>query len=438
MIDHHKTWVLRASVITLTTLMVAACQTPYSADGEPSISGPRPNFPVRQEPQAPLPQPIPAPQYNPPAPEYVPPRSSGGAIESQPLSPPAPAYTAPSSPAPAYNPPAPAYTPPVTQPAPAEARPTANGRVVDASGPPRTHTVKSGDTLTSIGRQFGMTAKEVATLNKIDNPGSIRPGQKLKGPASKGKAYVVESGDTLSAIGRRFSVSAAQIAEANDMAGSTSIRPGQRLLLPSGYRDTGSTRVAAATPARPATPSRPVTPTPAPSQNNYPRPSQTPAPTSPRPTPTAPVIIPSTPAASSSDIAAAGRGKFIWPVNGRIVSGFGVRGPNQQSNGLNISSTTGTSVRAAAAGEVIYAGSEVQDYGNLVLIRHDDGFVTVYAHLSRILVKMQDKIRQSQEIGEVGQSGGLSEPQLYFEMRHQPTVRDMAKPFDPTIVLPPR
>jgi murein DD-endopeptidase MepM/ murein hydrolase activator NlpD len=411
----YNSWVLRCGAITLATLMVAACQTPYSGDGQPGQPGlavPKPNFPSRQET---LPPPPPPPAvYNPPAPDYgAPPQ---GAIESQPLPPPAPRY----------EPPAPPPPPPAR---PVESRPLAAGRVVSADGPPQTHTVKPGDTLYSISRAFQMTVDELAVRNDLKKPYVIHPGQVLKGPAGKGgKAYIVESGDTLSAIGRRFSVSAADLAAANDMDVTTGIRPGQRLLLPQGYRDQGATRVA----------SRPSPPPPASPSTSYPRPTPTPTP-APRPTtPSTPVIVPSSPPATSSDIQTAGRGKFIWPISGRVVSGFGVRGPNQQSNGLNIASTLGTSVRAAAAGEVIYAGSEVQDYGNLVLVRHDAGFVTVYAHLSRISVKMQDRVTQNQEVGQVGQSGGLSAPQLYFEMRHQQSTRDMARPFDPMLVLPPR
>jgi len=420
MIDGHKTWVLRAGVITLATLMAAACQTPYKGDQAPGgLAGPKPNFPSRQETVPPPPPPPPPSAYNPPAPDYSPPPQ--GAIESQPLPPPAPRYEAPPPPAPAR---------------PAETRPTAAGRVVDADGPPQTHTVKQGDTLYSISRSFDMTVDQLAARNDLKKPYIIHPGDVLKGPAGKGgKAYIVESGDTLSAIGRRFSVSAADLAATNAMDLSAGIRPGQRLLLPQGYRDKGVTRVAVAPQAA------------APPQNTYARPSPAPTPApaprpqpaAPRPnTPSSPVIVPSSPPATSSDIQAAGRGKFIWPISGKVISGFGVRGPNQQSNGLNIASTLGTSVRAAAAGEVIYAGSEVQDYGNLVLVRHDGGFVTVYAHLSKIAVKMQDRVSQNQEVGQVGQSGGLAAPQLYFEMRHQQSTRDMARPFDPMLVLPAR
>lgn len=107
-----------------------------------------------------------------------------------------------------------------------------------------------------------------------------------------------------------------------------------------------------------------------------------------------------------------------------------------RSNGLNIAAPSGTTVRASAAGKVIYAGSQLSDYGNLVLIQHANGFVSVYAHLSRILVQNQAEVRQNQEIGEVGQTGGVTEPQLYFEMRFAARETDKREAFDPMLVLP--
>jgi murein DD-endopeptidase MepM/ murein hydrolase activator NlpD len=332
------------------------------------------------------------------------------------------------------------------------------GRVVDADGPPKVYTVKSGDALDGIARDMGLTRKELADLNDLKAPYLIKPGQKLTGPKSKAKAYVVVSGDTLSAIGRRFSVSAQAIADANDIERSDPIRPNQKLVLPDGYKDLGAQRVLV-TPSAPSTTYSsptptptpaptytPPSPTPTPSTSVYNRPSQsaaqvqpstptptpTPAPT-PTPRPAAPAITPAAPA--SSQIQTLGRGKFIWPLRGRVISGFSAAGA-MANKGLNISAASGTTVRATAAGQVIYAGSQLSDYGNLVLIQHADGFISVYAHLSRILVQNKAEVRQNQEIGEVGQTGGVTEPQLYFEMRFAARETDKREAFDPMLVLP--
>jgi murein DD-endopeptidase MepM/ murein hydrolase activator NlpD len=445
MTDRRKAWLLKAMMITASASVLAACQTtsPYVERRA-----------AEQAPPAPPLTPAPMPGYDNP-PEPPPPAAApSGTISSEPLPPAPAAYTPP-------PPPPPAYTPPPAPPAPPQYRTVTTGRVVDADGPPKVYTVKPGDALDAIAREMGLTRKQLADLNDLEAPYLIKPGQKLTGPKSKAKAYIVVSGDTLSAIGRRFSVSAQAIADANDIERSDPIRPNQKLVLPDGYKDLGAQRVLVTppapstpaynpptptptpTPAPAYTPPSP-TPTPTPSTSVYNRPSQsaaqvqptTPTPTpvpTPTPRPAAPAITPAAPA--SSQIQTLGRGKFIWPLRGRVISGFSAAGA-MANKGLNISAPSGTTVRAAAGGQVIYAGSQLSDYGNLVLIQHDDGFISVYAHLSRILVQNKAEVRQNQEIGEVGQTGGVTEPQLYFEMRFAAREADKREAFDPMLVLP--
>ena len=105
---------------------------------------------------------------------------------------------------------------------------------------------------------------------------------------------------------------------------------------------------------------------------------------------------------------------------------------------MDIGGSTGQPVTAAAAGEVVYAGNQVPGFGNLVLIKHEGGWVTAYAHLSRTEVKIKDHVSQGDEIGQVGTSGGVTSPQLHFEIRYAPSQRDKARPIDPTLVLTPR
>jgi murein DD-endopeptidase MepM/ murein hydrolase activator NlpD len=145
------------------------------------------------------------------------------------------------------------------------------------------------------------------------------------------------------------------------------------------------------------------------------------------------------PAASASpsdvQIASAGRGRFTWPVRGQILSTFGPKGPGQRNDGLNIASNAGQRVAAAAPGEVVFAG-ELPGFGNLVLLKHDGGWVTAYAHLSKLGVKMRDRVAQGQEVGQVGQTGLVDRPQLHFEIRYAPTPREKARPVDPAMLLP--
>ena len=150
--------------------------------------------------------------------------------------------------------------------------------------------------------------------------------------------------------------------------------------------------------------------------------------------PTAPAL--SAGALTPTEIAAAGRGRFVWPLRGQLISGFGDKGTGQHNDGVDIAAIAGSGVRAAAAGEVVYAGSSIPGFGNLVLVKHPGGWVTAYAHLDRIEVRMRDSVSQGEEIGLAGQTGAVDRPQLHFEVRYAPDPADKARPVDPALVLP--
>jgi len=257
----------------------------------------------------------------------------------------------------------------------------------------------------------------------------------------------------------RLRAGLARFARGNGLRAGASLKKGQKIRLPSGYRDKGPIRTttvvsrptaepsntyakvetpitppSTSRPIYPSTPSSPVPYTPSPS-TSYPRPS---APVTAQPTTpsTTRPIIESSAAPTEAEIVASGKGKFAWPLRGELISNFGVKGTGQRNDGLNIRAAQGTPVLAAGDGEVAYAGNQVQTFGNLVLIKHADGWVTAYAHLSSINVKMRQQVKQGEQIGAVGQTGGVTEPQLHFEMRYAPSVKDKAKPVDPNLVLP--
>jgi murein DD-endopeptidase MepM/ murein hydrolase activator NlpD len=157
----------------------------------------------------------------------------------------------------------------------------------------------------------------------------------------------------------------------------------------------------------------------------------------------APPPAPVTPSAAEvpggptdAQVTAAGRGRFAWPVRGALISGFGPKPGGQRNDGLDIAAPDGAPVRAAAAGDVVYAGNLVPGFGNLVLVKHDDGWVTAYAHLGRTEVKIKDHVSQGAELGTVGSSGGVDQAQLHFEIRYAPSPRERARPIDPALVLP--
>jgi murein DD-endopeptidase MepM/ murein hydrolase activator NlpD len=117
--------------------------------------------------------------------------------------------------------------------------------------------------------------------------------------------------------------------------------------------------------------------------------------------------------------------KFIWPVSGRVISSFGEMTGGYANDGINIEVAEGTPVKASDHGVVIYSGNELAGFGNLLLVKHSNGFVTAYAHNSRLLVKRGAKVRQGQVIAHAGRTGDVSKPQVHFEIRRGD------KPVDP-------
>lgn len=138
----------------------------------------------------------------------------------------------------------------------------------------------------------------------------------------------------------------------------------------------------------------------------------------------------------AAEIASAGRGRFAWPLRGALIAGYGEQGPGQRNDGLDIAANLGDPVRAAAAGEVVYAGDQVPGSGKLVLVKHPGGWVTAYAHLSRIEVRMRDPVAQGQELGQAGQTGSVDRPQLHFEIRYASSPEVKATPINPISLLP--
>jgi murein DD-endopeptidase MepM/ murein hydrolase activator NlpD len=120
---------------------------------------------------------------------------------------------------------------------------------------------------------------------------------------------------------------------------------------------------------------------------------------------------------------------FRWPVRGRVIAGFGPKINGQQNDGINLAVPEGTPIKAAEDGVVAYAGNELKGYGNLVLIRHANGYVSAYAHASELDVKRGEAVKRGQVIGKAGQTGNVTSPQLHFEIRKGST------PVDPTRYL---
>jgi murein DD-endopeptidase MepM/ murein hydrolase activator NlpD len=135
---------------------------------------------------------------------------------------------------------------------------------------------------------------------------------------------------------------------------------------------------------------------------------------SPRPAPTSQV--------TSQPLAPIGNAPaFSWPLSGRVISDFGATANGGKNDGINIAASQGAPIHASASGTVTYAGNELKDYGNLVLVKHSGGYTTAYAHAERLVVSRGDTVTRGQVIGYAGQTGDVSSPQLHFEIRASAT-----------------
>jgi murein DD-endopeptidase MepM/ murein hydrolase activator NlpD len=228
-----------------------------------------------------------------------------------------------------------------------------------------------------------------------------------------GESVVVERGDTVWGLSRRHGVSMRAIIDANGLRPPFQLSVGQRLAIPGR---------AAAEPQRGLAPPPPPSPVARVEAVELPPPAagagpSTPPPAASAPPPPAPMFarVPE-PIAASAPPPASGRG-FAWPLKGRVVSAFGDKAKGMRNDGINIQAPRGAPVLAAENGVVSYAGNELRGFGNLVLVKHADGWISAYAHADELLVRRGEEVRKGQPIARVGSSGNVPEPQLHFELR---------------------
>jgi murein DD-endopeptidase MepM/ murein hydrolase activator NlpD len=337
--------------------------------------------------------------------------------------------------------------------------------------------VQPGDTLYALAKRHRVSINELMEANGLKSP-NLKPGQKLALPAASGPrkalpkgtqvasagaaipatavvtapvkpapvvapaapsgpwtgSYTVKAGETLSVIARAHRVPVAELQSQNAITEPTKVRPGTVLKVPGpggaagvqsvpAVADGGNGRVQPITPI--AAPAAAPTGLPSPRVINA-APEPAAAPAGPAGEPTVAPIVPTAAApAVAATTTAAAKGKFRWPVKGSVLQPFGKRPDGSQNDGIAIAVPVGTEVHAAGDGTVAYAGSELKGYGNLILVRHDNGFVSAYAHASELLVKRGDAIKRGQVIAKSGQTGAIDQPMLHFELR------EGTKPVDP-------
>jgi len=312
-----------------------------------------------------------------------------------------------------------------------------------ATHPPQTYLpdrsgIQAGETITvgrdeniyTIAHEHNVSMRELIVLNNLRPPFEVRPGQSIILPAG-GSSFQgnmpppaaaplapVEQ-NALAPI-EPAAVSAPQSLEPIALppaapAPTTTNLTTQGLLVPSPQPTTAPTG-ATAKPMASAVPSAPASVGPVQALN---RPSPVQA-------QTATTMSPPSAATPVAPVMADAPINMVWPVQGPIISGFGSKGAGLTNDGVTIGAPKGAPVVAAAPGTVVYAGDEMKGFGNLVLIRHQNDWVTAYAHLDRVLVKKDSVVAQGDMIGTVGKTGNVATPQLHFETRQNGKAVDPA------------
>lgn len=255
------------------------------------------------------------------------------------------------------------------------------------------------------------------------------PGQ-AAAPAASGSTYTVQSGDTLTRIALKTGVSVDALKQANGISGSA-IRIGQTLKLPAKQQQPATTTATASATSEPTTKlaAAPKVETPKVTTEAQPKAdAQEPKPakyTPPSGNKESAAEAPSGKELASLTPESTGIGKLRWPVRGQVVAKFGSEQDGNRNDGIDISVPEGTPIKAAENGVVIYAGDGLKEYGNTVLIRHENGLVTVYGYAKDLKVARGDNVSRGQVIADSGMSGAAERPKLHFE------VRKDASPVDP-------
>jgi len=254
-------------------------------------------------------------------------------------------------------------------------------------------TVRNGDNIYAIAARYGVPPTSIIRDNQIGPPYTVVVGQVLT--LTPPRVHVVGPEDSIYSLSQRYAVSQYQLAEANGVEAPFTLQVGQRLILP----DRLDFSVLDVTPDATTIAAAAIVP------------------------------APSTPSVRKRFVAPTGTGPFRWPIEGEIVAEFGPAARGVHNDGINIAAAEGTEVRAAARGTVAFVGREIKSFGTLILVKHDGGIITAYAHLGAVLVKEGDVIDVGQKIATVGRTGKVDTPQLHFE------IRRARKPIDPRSLI---
>ncbi len=254
-----------------------------------------------------------------------------------------------------------------------------------------THVVKPGETIGGIAERAEVPRVLIVEANRLKAPFAVKAGQKLVIP--RRRSHTVKAGETGFDIAMDYGVPWDEIAAANGLKRGATVKPGQKLAIPTLASSAGAKPLAVATPSISVEPAKGLPDTIAPA--------------------------------------------FAWPVTGKLRRGFVAAGGKQPTHdGIDVLADEGTAVRAASAGEVIFAGPGPEEYGLTVIVYHSGRWTTTYSYLSKITVKVGDKVKSGERIGLVGQTGLASAPQLHFEIRRNKLALDPARYLKPITQKP--
>jgi len=314
--------------------------------------------------------------------------------------------------------------------------------------------VAQGETIDTISRRHGVPASAIMQANNMTHAAQLQPGQRLviprvqqplaaapqisapatrvagpmPAPAGNG-AHIVKPGETIYSLARHYRLTPMAIAKANNVGLDHRVKVGDRVVIPG--QTSAAPRLAAPAPAVQPKPAQAAPQIAAkPEIKPAVKPQATPKVAQNDAAPSAHIVTPAAdPLPESAPTGTAGNSSVSlrWPVRGKVIQAFGPKSSGGQNDGINVSVPEGTPIKAAEDGVVAYAGNELKGYGNLVLVRHANGFVTAYAHASELAVKKGETIKRGQVIGKAGATGNVSSPQLHFEVRRGATPVDPAQ-----------
>ena len=261
----------------------------------------------------------------------------------------------------------------------------------------RVVTALENDTIYSVATRYGVTPQSLIADNDLGAPFALSQGQQLA--ITPPREHIVKRTDSIFSISQRYAVSQYHIAELNGLTEPYQLVEGQALLIPDTHDFTvlDGAKGVNTTLARPA---------------NAPQTSVAKANST-------IVSVPKSATPQKNFVAPAfgANDGFSWPVEGEIILDFGPAAKGVHNDGVNIAAITGTNVQASAPGTVAYIGRNLKSFGSMVLVKHDGGYITAYAHLDDISVAEGDVLGAGQVLGTVGATGRVDSPQLHFEVR---------------------